>query len=107
MSITTERYGTELRIYDAGTRVADRYTIIPPRRAAEYREADGRMEAIAASGQPFHPQGFGQHVSAHPGPHLGKRIAWEDLPPDTQRFARESFPEFCPDASEEEGFAPR
>lgn len=90
-----ERYGTVLRCYDNGGRSFDRYTIIPPRWAKDYRERrPGSWAAIGSSENPFHPQGFGMHVTATPGPHLGKRIAWADLPPDVQRFARQSFPEF-------------
>lgn len=89
------RYGTVLRIYDNGGRSPDRYTIIPPRWAFTYK--DGALwEAIAASAQPFHPQGFGQHVTAMPGKHLGKRIRWDALPGDVQTFARQAFPEFAP-----------
>lgn len=97
MNAIVARYGTALRIYDDGGKTWDRYTIIPPRWARECRErAPGTWTAIGASANPFHPQGYGQHVSATPGPHLGKRIAWADLPPDVQRFARQSFPEYAP-----------
>ncbi len=90
-----QRYGTTLRIYDNGGRTIDRYSILPPRWAKEYKEMQpGIFASIAASERPFHPQGFGQHCSALPGPHLGKRIKWADLPADVQQFARESFPEF-------------
>lgn len=91
------RYGTVLRCYDDGGRTFDRYTIIPPRWAREYRErAPGQFTAIGASENPFHPQGFGQHVAATPGPHLGRRVAWSDIPPNVQAFARQSFPEYAP-----------
>lgn len=95
---TVERYGATLRIYDNGGKSYDRYTMIPPRWAHSYREQNrfGLFEAIGASENPFHPQGFGQHVTATPGPHLGQRIHWDALPVDVQRFARQSFPEFCP-----------
>lgn len=96
MSAITQRYGTVLRCYDNGGRSFDRYTIIPPRWAGkDYREhAPGSWAAIASSERPFHPQGFGQHCAAAPGPHLGKRIHWRDLPADVQRFARQAFPDF-------------
>lgn len=89
-------YGTALRIYDNGGKTFDRYTILPPRYAGgAYRErAPGTWTAIAASEKPYHPQGFGQHVSAMPGRHLGRRIRWCDLPDDVQRFACEAFPDF-------------
>lgn len=90
-------YGTTLRIYDNGGRSFDRYTIIPPRNAGpDYRErAPLTWSAIAASAHPFHPQGFGQHVSAVPGSHLGRRIGWDELPPDVQAFACQAFPAFA------------
>lgn len=93
-------YGAPLRIWDNGGKTADRYTLLPPRsRRAwkEWRHDDGRWEGLGSSEQPFHPQGFGQHISATPGPHLGKRIHWNELPAEVQRFARLSFlGEYCP-----------
>lgn len=92
---TIARYGTVLRLYDNEGKTADRYTIIPPRWAgADYRERNMTWQALACNSQPFH--GIGMHVSAVPGPHLGKRVIWSDLPPDVQAFARQSFPEFAP-----------
>jgi hypothetical protein len=98
MTAILARYATVLRCYDNGGKTADRYTVIPPRWAHAYRlERDPRaFESIAANACPFHPQGFGQHTLAEPGPHLGRRVAWSDLPADVQRFARQSFPEFAP-----------
>jgi len=93
----TDRYGTVLRCYDNGGRSMDRYTIVPPRWAKAYREREPWLfAAIAANAYPFHPQGFGQHVTAWPGPHLGKRVAWSTLPADVQTFARQAFPEYAP-----------
>ena len=107
----SERYGTVLRCYDNGGRSFDRYTIVPPRWAREERNSRENgwtpgvsaganyyaFDAIASSEDPFHPQGFGQHVSGvMPGPHLGKRVKWEDLPVDVQAFARQSFPKYAP-----------
>jgi hypothetical protein len=39
---------------------------------------------VGMSSNPFHPQGFGQHCSAMPGKHLGKRVPLASLPPDCQ-----------------------
>lgn len=83
-----------LRCYDNGGRTFDRYTILPARwvRGWSRRVPDGLLwEAIAASEYPFAPQGFGQHVEAMAGPHLGARVPFETLPADVQRFARQSF----------------
>lgn len=96
-SATLARYGTVLRAYDNGGKTCDRYTVMPPRWARDYRETrPGEFMAIGASSHPFHPQGFGQHCSAVAGPHLGRRVTWADLPADVQRFARQSFPEYAP-----------
>lgn len=94
----TERYGTVLRCYDNGGKTLDRYTIVPPRWAKEYREriTPRLFSSIGSSANPFYALGFGQHVSAMPGPHLGKRVHWRDLPADVQKFARDSFPEYAP-----------
>lgn len=90
---TVDRYGTVLRLYDNGGKTCDRYTVIPPRWAAAYR-AGAWWQAIAANAEPFHPQGFGQHVTAIPGAHVGRRVHWRELPADVQKFAQQSFPEF-------------
>lgn len=97
MGSIVERYGTVLRCYDNGGKTLDRYTIVPPRWAKEYRERSERLfMAIGSSADPFYALGFGQHVTAMPGPHLGKRVHWNDLPVDVQKFARDSFPEYAP-----------
>ena len=94
---TVARYGAALRMYDNGGRSADRFTLIPPRwAAAQYREPSGLWLCFGCNSEPFHPQGIGMYDSAAPGQHLGRRIGWDALPPDVQRAARQSFPEFCP-----------
>ena len=96
-AMNRKRYGSALRIYDNGGRTPDRYTILPPRDAgADYREnGPGTWSAISASAHPFHPQGFGQHCRVAPGSHLGRRIHWDALPEDVQRFAAQAFPAFA------------
>jgi len=85
-------YGAHVRIYDY-PKTADRYTILPPRTAGDDWRGRGRdWLGIAASAHPFHPQGFGQHIEAAAGSHLGKRLHWHELPADVQRFARQTFP---------------
>ena len=99
MNAILARYGTVLRCYDNGGRSADRYTIIPPRWAADYRERDRLLwTALTANAEPFHPQGIGMTVTAMPGAHLGRRVRWAELPADVQKFARQSFPEYAPRA---------
>lgn len=105
MSAIAERYGTVLRCYDNGGRSFDRYVIAPPRWDREYRHTRERFGArcdprifdgIAASECPFNPQGFGMWAEILPGAHLGKRVRWDQLPADVQRFARQAFPEYAP-----------
>lgn len=94
---TRRDYGARVRIWDNGGETCDRYTILPPARAGRGQKHRGEWACIAASERPYHPQGFGQHVTAMPGSHLGKRIHWNDLPPDVQRFVRQEWPEWCPE----------
>jgi len=90
-------YGALVRIWDNGGDTADRYTVAPPANAwRQYRYDDGLWFMLSADAAPFHPQGIGMHCDGHTGRHLGKRIHWSALPADVQRFARQSFPEFCP-----------
>lgn len=92
-----ERYGTVLRCYDNGGKTFDRYTVLPPRWARDYRDPKtGMFEGIAASTFPFYPQGFGQHTTADPGPHLGRRVKWGDLPEDVRRFAQRALWQYAP-----------
>jgi hypothetical protein len=69
--------------YDSGGKTADRYTVIyldQPERAVN------TFAAVAMNAEPFHPQGFGQHTTAMPGRHCGKRIAFASLPADCQKL---------------------
>lgn len=90
---TIRRYGCTLRIYDNGGRSMDRYTMIPPRWSAKaWRQ--GRSWSCLFSG--LDPRGMSGHGMADPGPLLGKRIKWSDLPAAVQRLARAEWPVFCP-----------
>lgn len=96
MKKITERYGTTLRIFDNGGKTADRYNIFPPRWAGKEWKDRALWLCLGSSAQPFHPQGVGMLSTGTPGPHLGKRIHWDQLPPDVQRFARQTFPVWAP-----------
>ena len=70
-----------VRIYDNGGETLDRFSVLymdSPENGA------GMFECLGMSEHPFHPQGFGQHCTAMPGLHLGKRIRLSDLPKDCQ-----------------------
>ena len=74
-----------VRLYDNGGKSFDRYTAVymkEPERSPNTYNARGMSE------NPYHPQGFGQCCSAMPGRHLGKRITFDELPPDCQRLVR-------------------
>lgn len=80
------------RIYDFGDTVADRYTIA----FRGYRAHNGLISYpyLASGDAPFHPQGFGQHGESEvfvTGRHLGKRVDFESLPLDVQRFIIQSI----------------
>jgi len=79
------------KIFDNGGATFDRYTVVF--KAKRYRGAL-YWEYIAASEHPFHPQGFGQYgtlAAFVEGPHLGKRISFEQCPPDVQKFILQQF----------------
>jgi hypothetical protein len=77
-----------IAVYDNGGKTADRYTVIfmdEPDLGGGY---EGCYSSLGMSADPFHPQGFCQHGPAKPGRHLGRRIAFEDLPADCQKAVR-------------------
>lgn len=96
-----------VRCYDNGGETADRYTVCFTGRAAS---ADGDYPYLAMDSSPFHPQGFGQHGSTNDRPadvrpgawggvalgrkcHLGRRIAFADLPADCRRLVLSDYRE--------------
>lgn len=88
---------SQIRIYDNGGKTFDRYTaVFMDRPIGLHRRrlaglASGQCAAIAFSDSPFSPTGFGQHTSAMPGRHLGKRIKFEDLNADCQQFINQNL----------------
>lgn len=93
----TPRY---LRIYDS-PEYGDRYTIVFGRKAAAHGSLGPEFMYIAASENPTSPLGIYQHgfSKRHPcdrngGAHLGKRIAFSDLPDTLQKLLREEYAEF-------------
>lgn len=79
-TMKTERVnGHRVRCYDNGG--FDRFTAV----YLDRPEGPGTFQALGASERPFHPQGFGQHCAAALGRHLGRRVAFSDLPADVQR----------------------
>jgi hypothetical protein len=96
-----------IRAYDNGGETGDRYTVV-------YTHLQGKVERgwcqyVGMSAHPFHPQGFGQHGEAPRAIdtnksgfapaigrtcHLGKRIAFTDLPPDCRKLVVQDYREF-------------
>lgn len=79
------------KIFDAGEEVFDRYTVV-----FRARRSLGKLyyPYIGASESPFYPLGLGHHGEAWTsieGPHLGKRITFEQCPPDVQKFILMQF----------------
>lgn len=88
-----------IRIYDNGGATADRYTVVymdqveqpghtvtrkgDSLHKTEQVWVEATFNSLGMNSEPFH--GIGQHGAAMPGPHLGKRIKWEDLPEPCQR----------------------
>lgn len=72
----------EIRCYDNGGKTFDRYTVI----YMSLLETNDFYSCVCMSDHPFHPQGFGQHSTAIPGRHLGRRIKFKELPPDCQKL---------------------
>ena len=73
-----------IKCYDNGGKSFDRYTVIY---LDEIENRDKRLFAARAmSASPFNAQGFGQYTSAMVGSHLGKRIAFAELPKDCQKL---------------------
>jgi hypothetical protein len=77
--------GDVVAVYDSGGKTADRYTIL----LREWH--DRRQQLIGCLGlsdNPTHPQGFSQFSGAMRGPHLGKKLRWDQLPPTIQNHVQ-------------------
>lgn len=75
------------RVYDNGGATVDRYTVAFK---GSYVPHYGMVYPyLACNDAPFHPQGFGQHGENREfldGAYLGKRVAFDTLPSDVQKF---------------------
>ena len=81
-----------VRCYDLGPEHFDRYTVIFTG-AYRHRMTSGQFMYIGMNAAPFHPLGFGQHgfsdkqIDRPSYSHLGKKIKFDDLPPDCRTLA--------------------
>lgn len=80
----------QVRIYDNGGKTFDRYTAVYMMLAESNYNT---FSAVGMSENPFSPQGFGQHCTAMPGRHLGRRIKFEKLPVDCQKLIMQDLEE--------------
>ena len=89
-------YGCPLRIYAHAAAV---FTLFPPRAGrawARYRNKAGAWESLQIHAWSHQPP-TGHQSMAFPGPHLGRRIAWAELPEPVQQALRASFlGNYCP-----------
>lgn len=77
-----------IKVYDNGGKSIDRYTVVF---LDQPELKKGIYAALAMNAHPFDPQGFGQHTTAMVGRHLGKKITFEELPPDCQKLVRQDL----------------
>lgn len=81
-------HGQTIACYDNGGETADRYTVVY---LSQPERQPGTFACVGLNAAPFHPQGFGQHSTAMPGPHLGAPIAFAELPEDYQRLVHQDL----------------
>lgn len=92
-----------IRIYDAGCKFADRYTVIF---SGNYPGRDGQMHVLAMGPAPIHPQGFCMHMpydrqidgdkwgftpKIGMKNHLGIRIRFQDLPEQCKKIVMRDY----------------
>ncbi len=77
----------DLRIYDNGGKTIDRYTVL----YMDCPEGRGLYGGRGMSAHPSHPQGVGMYCTAMPGRHLGRRITFDQLPPDCQKVVQQDI----------------
>jgi len=81
-------------IYDNGGATADRYTVVITERAlpsGPFRPLVGQgasYMALYLSEDCNMPNGFNQWGEAIPGPHIGKKIKFSQLPKNVQRCVK-------------------
>ena len=92
-----------IHVYDNGGRTADRYTIVYTRtgRSGSNRakKQNGWHQNVSMSASPFHPLGVCMHGESetqidYPSySHLGKKIAFQNLPEDCQKVVLNDYQE--------------
>lgn len=85
---TSQRQSHRIQLYDNGGKTYDRYTAMFLDRPETKPD---QFEALGFNEEPYAAQGFGQHCTAMPGKHLGKRIKLSDLPEAARKFVEENI----------------
>lgn len=84
-----------VRCYDNGGKTCDRYTVVFTGRYKN--RTGGEFVYLTMNERPYHPQGFAQHgfsdelIDRPKYAHIGKRIRFEELPPDCQTLVRDRY----------------
>ena len=81
---------SKIRCYDNGGKTVDRYTVVY---MDQPENKHNTFACVGMNAHPFSPQGFGQHCTATPGRHLGKRIKFKELPTDCQKLVLQDIEE--------------
>lgn len=83
-----------IRVFDNGGKTFDRYTVVFSH--AHSFGFQGVTVGVGMSEHPYHPQGFGQHFEYpnHPVQSGGKRISFNDLPPDCKRLVIDDYTDY-------------
>ena len=71
-------------VFDNEGQSFDCYTVV----FDDIADGEGHYTSFGMSGDPAHPQGVGMHSACKLGDHLGKRIAFSNLPAECQRVIR-------------------
>lgn len=76
-------------IYDNGGKTCDRFSIL----TRSWHNAQARLvECLGLSENPSSPHGFSQFCGATRGAHLGRKIAWNELPENVRMHATVRLP---------------
>lgn len=79
----------KIKVYDAGHRMIDRYTVI----FMNEKHENGDFNYLGMSEHPTHPQGVAMHGECKPGRHLGRRIKFDQLPVDCRNLVLKEYTE--------------
>lgn len=85
-----EQITETFHVWDNGGETADRYTVA---HHSDLKNPDhhGNVDMLGLSGHPTDPQGFSQWTTGKPGPHLGKKVKFEELPSHIQKHIKDRF----------------